>query len=331
MSIKSEWKLLKRIDKLISEKGLPFSEDLVKSIGDDAAVFELGGSRYGLITTDISIENQHFRKDFSTAYEIGYKAMIGNISDISAMGGEARFAFISLGCPKSISEDYIEEIYSGMLKAANNARLIIAGGDISNSQELIINITVYGEVNKKHLVTRSGANTGDQIYVTGNLGDSQAGLNLLLKNKSNLLTYEEKLIANHKMPPARHNLVPEIISIFSPTAMIDVSDGLVSDLRHICEESNVGFLINESKIPVSNSLKEYCEKEKTDPVQLALQSGEEYQLLFTSHKKLNHDLGLMVEGVKLNHIGSITEKDYQIQCGEKLVEVEVSGFDHFKG
>jgi thiamine-monophosphate kinase len=330
MQIKSEWELLGNIKNLINKEGLPKPKDLIQSIGDDCAVFTLSGSRLGLITTDISIESIHFRRDVSGFEDIGFKAMMGNVSDIAAMGGKAKYAFVSLGLPAGFAKENVLAIYKGLIKAGNMAGTIIAGGDISKAKEVIINIALYGEVKKNKLIKRSNAKIGNNIFVTGNLGSSMAGLEILLSKKRNITKQFPALIKKHIMPIARYSIIEELIDKFEPTSMIDISDGLLSDLRHICDSSATGFKLNEECLPVSKELLRYCSRLKKSPSGYALNSGEEYELLFTSDKIIKRPLILGKEQIPVTRIGKITNKGFYLIRDNTKIKISITGFDHFK-
>jgi len=325
MKIKSEWDIIKGIKTLIDKKGIANPKDLIEPIGDDCAVFRVGKNKLGLITTDISIESVHFKRGLISLKDIGFKAMMGNISDITAMGGQAKFAFISLGLPAGFTEENALAIYEGMLEAGNMTGLSIAGGDTSNAKEIVINIALYGETTNQSLIRRKGARVNDIIYVTGNLGDSSAGLEILLAgNKKNFRQFP-RVIEKHKRPVARFGIIKEIVSRFKPTAMIDISDGLLSDLRHICERSSTGFKLVE-ELPTSDELSKYCNQKKKSPQKYGLNSGEEYELLFTSNRK---NVPISINNIPITPIGVIIDKGFLIAKNEKMCTIKITGFDHF--
>jgi thiamine-monophosphate kinase len=331
MKIKSEWKLLEAVTDRIKRDGIKPPLDLVLSIGDDCAVFDLDDNSYGLLTTDISIENIHFKRGMISPEDIGYKAMMGNMSDIAAMGGVPLYAVVSLGVPDGFTEEEILAIYDGIIEVANSADVAIAGGDISKSGELVINIALYGKVVKSQLVKRKGARIGDIIYVTGNLGDSKAGLEILLSMNSSMIKKFPDLIARHKRPQARFNIIDDILNVFSPNSMIDISDGLLSDLRHLCAAGSAGFKIFEDKLPLSKELISYAAMKGEDQYQYALSSGEEYELLFTTEKKLADLMKMTINKVPVVPIGEIIESGFYILRNNKLEEAIIAGFDHFNG
>jgi thiamine-monophosphate kinase len=329
MQIKSEWELLKSINDFIKKKGMPSPSGLIESIGDDCAVFQFDKNKVGLITTDISIESIHFRQDLTSLKDIGFKAMMGNISDITAMGGKPKLALISIGIPERFSKKDVLSIYDGLIEAANMAGLNIAGGDTSKSEQLIINIALYGETTKKNLTRRKGAKAGDTIFVTGNTGDSMAGLEILFTGKKEKVKQFHSLVKKHKRPIARFAVVSEILKKFNPTSMIDISDGLLSDLRHICKNSNAGFQLIEEKLPVSDELRHYSSKQKKSYLEYALNSGEEYELLFTSKKIPDHSIKIGKENIFATPIGKIIDKGFYISRDNKQIKIPITGFNHF--
>ena len=254
--------------------------------------------------------------------------MSGNLSDIAAMGGYPRFAFVSIGIPDYIEKEYLLSIYKGMDDTAAASKTFIAGGDTSSSSELVINIAIYGEVIKDSLVLRNGALSEDRIFVTGTIGDSAAGLEIL-KSNENPAAFPQ-LINKHLQPENRTGIVDDIIDLFNPASMIDISDGLLSDLGHICKSSDKGFEIYPDRLPLSPELIDYSKLKSIEPSEFAFSSGEEYELLFTSSIKEDSIIPDTIKGIKVTEIGKIIKKGYYfISDGEKK-NVEITGFDHFK-
>ena len=177
--------------------------------------------------------------------------MSSNISDIIAMGGKPKLALIALAIPHTTTIDFIKNLYEGFLQICNNANCSIIGGDISTSQQIVISITLYGEANHGCAIRRDGAKTGDTIYLTGTTGSSLAGLEIL-QHYSNLKVDFPSLIKKHCQPTAQHKIIEELKSTYKPTAMIDISDGLISELNHISSKSNKGYTIELDKIPYSD-------------------------------------------------------------------------------
>lgn len=330
MKIKSEWELLSDISKKIKEKGLPCPNELITGIGDDCAVYKIDDNRYAIITTDISIESTHFIVKFTRPQDIGFKAMMGNFSDIAAMGGTPKLAFISIGIPDYIEQNFILSLYDGMLDAANRSKTVIAGGDTSKANQLIINILIYGETIGRMPVLRKNAKTGDTIYVTGTLGDSIAGLEILTSlKKSNKRDYKS-LLDKHQRPSCRLDLVEFIIKEYMPSSMIDISDGLISDLSHICDNSKKGCKLFKEQIPISDTLKKYSQTFNIDPYKLAIDSGEEYELLFTSPRPTDDiKTGKKIKA-DISPIGEILDNGFYLMSNGKKEEIPVSGYNHFR-
>ncbi len=327
MPISGEWTLLEKISRQIRNNSDGGHKNLMQGIGDDCAVIETSPGKYCYITTDISIENVHFRRDLSPAGEIGYKSMISNISDICAMGGESKFAFIALGIPLELDDKYIEDLYTGFLEATAAGGVTISGGDISKSKELTISITLYGESFPGFLpVYRRGAGAGDTIYCTGNLGASRSGLELLLSDKTSGQSFESSLIKRHCHPPCRQPVVEAILETYQPTAMIDISDGFLADLGHICSAGSIGADIDFSLLPEFPGVREYALHGNHNLKELLLQSGEEYELIFTSSSMKGSSV---INGIPVTPVGIITEKDILITENGKSEIIIPNGFDHF--
>ena len=314
--INSEWDLIKRIKK-IAETGNPLP-GLVKGIGDDCAVYRISEKKYGLFSTDISVNNIHFNTSFCSWRDIGYKAVAANISDILAMGGSPILALSALVIPDSMEDEDIDELYLGMTECAGKFNTVIAGGDISRGSEPAISISIYGET--ENPVYRSGAQAGDYLYITGDTGRSRGGLEIMQERLSP--DQFPGLIKKHLRPSPAENY-KTVIDTFTPNAMIDISDGIISDIKHICAESNKGFKINCDSLPVHKELKNYCAKRGRDHIEYALSSGEEYELLFTSAKMIDN-----IEGISL--IGEITDcGEVYFRSGKEWVPM-IKGYEHFK-
>lgn len=311
-----EFGLIDRIKKNIKL----FSNDVIVGIGDDAAVLEYDKNNYMLFTTDMLVENGHFSIKYSTPHQIGMKAIEQNVSDIASMGGLPKFAVISLALPNNIDVKFVDGLYAGINNKSKKYKINIVGGNISHSDKIIINVAMIGFVEKKFLALRSGAKVGDLIFCSGDVGKSTVGLELLKHNKNG------KSIKFHLEPNSRLDLARKLVKI-GINSMIDVSDGVASEAKHLCDESKVGAIIYADKIPISKNTVIESEKIKKDPIDFALYGGEDFELIFTASKnKLNQ---LKKFDVKV--IGKILNKKYGIKLvknGKKL-KLE-SGFDHFK-
>lgn len=310
---------------------------VIKGIGDDCAVVQTENSEnYLLITTDLLIEGVHFLLERIPFFDLGYKSLAVNISDISAMGGIPRHALISIAIPQNQKVDNIIELYDGMKEIARLYNIDLVGGDTSSSKSgLFIGITLIGEVKKDEIIYRRGSKIGDIIYVTSYLGDSAGGLDIILNhpNEINNKTYKSLLQA-HFRPTPNVNEGRIIATSKIATSMIDISDGISSDLRHICNQSGVGAIIYEEKIPVSNTLKEYCNSYNLDYSKFTLSGGEDYILLFTlpaSHAGYIENLFYNHFKKNLYKIGEICKESEIsiIDYNRKEKKLEVYGWDHF--
>ena len=308
------------------------SPEILKGIGDDAAALKIK-SQITLITTDMLLEEIHFDLSFTTFYQLGYKILAVSISDILAMGGKPRYFLLGMGLPATCLARDIDELYSGIMNLAKKFKVVVIGGDTCASPKgLVLSGTLLGEANG--IITRSGARPGDAIFVTDTLGDSAMGLSLLNKLKiknprprslphlfgTNLKAsspYIRTLIKKHLMPE------PKALEKTSGiTSMIDVSDGLLMDLSHICNESNAGALIYLDKIPISKELALAAKKMGTDPLKFALKGGEDYILLFTAPSD-----------IKINavRIGEIIKKGRFLVDGRgSKTPFKAEGYEHFK-
>jgi thiamine-monophosphate kinase len=314
--------------------------EILAGIGDDAAAIKQGNKKI-LITTDMLLEGIHFDLSFTTFYQLGHKFLAVNISDIFAMGGIPKYFFISIGVPKNCKTDNINELYSGILKIAGKYGVAIAGGDTCASRQgLILSGTLAGNADK--IITRAGAEAGDGIFVTSSLGDSAMGLMLLksqksevrsqkFKNKNRNLKFKtrnsklETLNSRSVLPLIKKHLTPEPIPLkntYRVTSMIDISDGLLIDLSHICDESRVGAVIYKDKIPVSKELAYTAKALKTDPLNFALKGGEDYALLFTAPPDMKTTAFKIGEIVKSGR--------FIIDENGRKRKFKPEGYEHFK-
>ena len=249
------------------------------SIGDDAAAWR-NTNRLTLATTDCLVQNVHFKLGETTWYALGWKALAVNLSDIAAMGGIAEYALVTLGLPPNSAADDIEELYRGLLDLAQCHKITLVGGDISESATLFINIALTGNAGAQ-LLRRSSAQAGDLIAITGYTGMAAAGLRLI-SNGSPPHHQDTPLRQAFCQPIPRITEGAEILAAGAHAA-IDISDGLVADLKHICCASNVSANIDLSRIPLHPALKEFFADEALD---LALGGGEDYELLFTAEQSI---------------------------------------------
>jgi thiamine-monophosphate kinase len=258
-------------------------DNIVRAIGDDAAAFTVASDQVSLITTDLLVERIHFIRKTISGFDLGYKSLAVNLSDIAAMGGEAREAFVSIGIPLKCPLEYLEAVYDGMKHLAAKFHVNILGGDTTRSEtDLIINVVVHGTAAKEKLLCRDAAEPGDIIFSTGYLGDSRAGLHLILNNLPVDSTEMQALYRAHVLPDPHLHEGRFLAGQSGIRAAIDISDGLSADLGHIAEQSAVGAIIYASEIPVSDSLLKFCAGFGFDPLEYALRGGEDYTLLCTA-------------------------------------------------
>jgi len=317
---------------------LAFShQDIIKGIGDDACAIEIQKGRLLLSTSDSLIEDVHFDLRFISAYNLGKKSLAVNISDIAAMGGTPKFFLVSLAIPPKISVEFIDEFADGIKETANTFQTHVVGGDTSFSPEKFnINIALLGEAIPGNVIYRDNAHVGDQVFVTGNLGDSALGLEILM-NRKGLARVEERfkdLVERHCNPTPRVAEGRLIAENRIASAMIDISDGLIADLGHICEQSRVGAKIWVEKLPTSEAFQKHSHEFTDRPMDLALGGGEDYELLFTVARG-NVDLLNSIKNrfkTKVTHIGEVVEPGEGItvldNSGKRYV-VQKKGFDHF--
>ncbi|MBI2654505.1 thiamine-phosphate kinase [Candidatus Woesearchaeota archaeon] len=313
--IGGEFALIERIRK----KTKLYSKDVVAGIGDDAAVLSYDKNNYLLFTTDALIENAHFSLKYSTPEQIGMKAIEQNVSDIAAMGGLPKFAVISLSLPKNINVKFVDGLYDGINKKAKKYKISIVGGNITHSKEIVVNVALLGFVEKNYLALRSRAKIGDLIFCSGNVGKSTAGLELLRHNKKgNSIKY-------HLEPQSRLDLARKLVKI-GINSMTDVSDGVASEIRHICEESKVGVIIYADKIPISKNTIDDSKKIGKNALDFALYGGEDFELVFTAPKNKVKQLKKYDASV----IGETVNKKYGMKLVKNNKEYNLgSGFDHF--
>ena len=263
------------------------SARIVRGIGDDAAVIVCGRNRH-LLTTDLLAEGIHFDRRTAAFTDIGFRAAAANLSDIAAMGGTPEYLLVALAIPRDATARQVKELYDGMMAACRPHRVNLIGGDTSaSSGGWFINITLVGSAVGGRLLFRSGAKEGDDLYITGTLGDSRAGLQLLQRPRdiasvqSLPAAHRRFLIQRHLRPTARIREGRWLSKARWATSAIDLSDGLSGDLRHLCAESGVGAMIELAALPVSSACRRYAFSVKEDPNTLALAGGEDYELLFT--------------------------------------------------
>jgi len=304
---------------------------LIKAIGEDVAVIDMGREAL-LITTDILIEDIHFERSWTDPYRLGKKALSVNLSDIAAMGGTPTYFLISLGLPKQLSLSFVSSLYRGLKEVAKRFRIDLVGGDTSLSQKIVINICLLGRGKKNHLLFRSGARVGDDLFVSGTLGDASLGLKIL--QKEGLRGKPKGLIEKHLSPLPRLELGQILATHRMARAMIDVSDGLLIDTSHLLEESHRGARIWEDRIPLSRLYRKWISSHSKGSHSMALYGGEDYELLFSAPpgmRKKIEALSLSLN-IPLTCIGKILPaKDgfYVIRKNGEEYAPRRLGYDHF--
>lgn len=312
----------------------------LKGVGDDAAVIQCKGDQTMVVSTDMLIEGIHFDLMYTPLRHLGYKSVVVNLSDIYAMNAVPEQITVSLGISNRFSVEALEEFYEGVKSACDFYDVDLVGGDTSSSiKGFIINVTAIGRADKEALCYRDGAKKGDLICVSGDLGGALLGLQLLEREKQVYrdnpdiqpdLNDQQYIVGRQLKPEARK----DIIELFKqakvkPTAMMDISDGLSSDLMHICTQSRVGCYIYEDSIPILNEVYEFALKMNLEPITCAMNGGEDYELLFTVDPKDREKLEY-ISGISI--IGSIvSEKEaYVIESKQgKKFDIKAQGWDSF--
>ncbi len=330
-----EFGLIERLAELLAAQGsAAFSGRLAVGIGDDAAVWRADG-RAIVATTDTLVSGVHFLPGKTPWRDLGWKALAVNVSDIAAMGGVPEFALITVGLPLEIEVDSIDELYRGLAEAAEAYRVVIAGGDIVGSPQTMLTVALCGRAeldasNEPLVLRRNAADAGDLIAVTGSLGGAAGGLRLLRDGHDDSES-ARALIERHLRPQARAQAGPAALAAGIRCA-IDVSDGLLQDLRHVCKASRVGAVVWRDKLPIKPGLAELFGAEEA--LHLAAAGGEDYELLFAGTREQIEALGKQID-VPITVIG---ETVIDAGCEAKLldeagkeIDLPIVGWDHLKG
>ncbi len=320
----------------ISKGCLIRPERVIRGIGDDAAAVTTRADHLLLLSTDLLIEGIHFIREAVSGNDLGYKALAVNLSDIAAMGGEAREALVSIAVPEDCGVDFIEDVYHGMKSLAARYNVNIIGGDTTGSRsDLMISVTVTGEVEKEKVLRRDRARVGDVICLTGYPGESAAGLVLLLNQVDQRIDTFDRLRYQHCRPRPHLQEGQWLAGCGTVHAAIDISDGISSDLGHVARQSGVGARIHAGWLPVSHSLQTFCNRFESDPMKYMLNGGEDYILLCTVSPD---DISAVSAGFEetfgraLHRIGEITASDHIELMGEDQTTRVISpqGWNHFQ-
>lgn len=323
------------IRKIRAAVGPPGPGTLV-GLGDDAAVCE-PKPELELITCDAFVEGVHFRRDFATFEQIGAKCMVGNVSDVAAMGGFPARAVVSLCVPDDMTDSDVVAFYEGALGVCRRYGAEIVGGDtVGSPGGLVVSVALTGWADRERLLTRAGAVVGDALVVTGELGGSEAGLRALLGGLSEGDGAAEA-VRRHLEPVPRVAEAQALLEVATPHAMIDLSDGLSSDVWHVAEESRVGVVLERDQIPVAWSAREVAHTLGADPVELALASGEEFELVAAlpeAEVERAREHVEAVTGTRVTRIGRVVGASngcVLARPGGSSVPLEKRGYEHLSG
>jgi thiamine-monophosphate kinase len=291
------------------------NKEVLVGIGDDAAIIKTKGLQ--VLTTDCLVEGDHFTREWFTPEQIGMKTIEINVSDVAAMGGIPCFALVSLALPRNLDVEFVEEMYQGIWKTCNKYNMEIIGGNMTHCDTIVISITLTGNVDQKHLSLRSGAKPGDYIFISGHLGYGRAGLRFFLKQLKGF----EKIKKRYLEPEAQLKKALKIAPFVN--SMIDVSDGLAPEIKHICNMSKCGAVIYKDKIPISGNVRQIAKTLKEDEYDYALFGGEDFELVYTVSKD-------NIKNVEGYIVGEITKgKDVQLVSKGKKEIIKKMGYDHF--
>ncbi len=328
-----ELSLIKRLGERFTARG----PRVVKALGDDTAVTIVDDSRGLLSTTDTLIEEVHFRTSYTPPYLLGRKVVSISLSDVAAMGGVPLYLLLSVAVTPETTEEFFDELYNGIADCAKEFDVILIGGNTSASPgRTVLTSTVLGEVPIDEVVYRDGARCGDRIYVTGTIGDSALGLSVLMERGIEAVSKGpfKRAVHRHLDPTPRIRAGRALAERGLATAMIDISDGLVQDLRHLTEQSNAGAAVEFKALPLSEEMKDHL-RENPSNRRLVLAGGEDYELLFTARpestgaiERLKKELGLPI-----TPIGEVLgpEEGIRIVDGDgSPIRLAEEGFEHFR-
>ncbi|UAL52558.1 thiamine-phosphate kinase [Metabacillus dongyingensis] len=327
MTIKDEFQF---IDKIKQTKNR--QPQLVEGIGDDAALYKAKPDYLEIVCADTMAEGVHFLKDVSSPVDIGYKALAVNISDVAAMGGVPKYYLVTIAVPKNWSEEELVEIYAGMDEIASFYSMDLIGGDtVSTSDKLVITVTVIGEVQRDKQRLRKDARPGDSVFVTGTIGDSAAGLQILLGNLSVDEDNASAFLVNRHKRPMPQVKAAQLMSFAERISLNDISDGLASELNELCEASCVKMIIEKDRVPLSDSLRSLNFEQLDEWI---LYGGEDFELVGTVPPSAFDLLQKKCtdEGISLTKIGHVEAGPSEVLLihNGKQTKLKKSGFNHFK-
>lgn len=298
-------------------------KDIAVGIGDDAAVVRVEKGMQFLFTCDTQVEGIHFLRNLMTPQQIGWRAISAAVSDIAAMGGKPLYCLTALLLPKTTTSTFAQNLYRGILAACDFYKMDSIGGNMTQNSAVVIDTFVVGQVHKRP-ITRSGAQPGDRVYVTGTLGDAALGLCVLKDPRFLSRGDVGQLVKRYVSPLARVKEGMRIAEEKAVTAMIDVSDGLSTDVGHLCDESNVEVEIFADKLPISAILREAARFLNKDALDLALNGGDDYELCFTAKKEISQPV---------TAIGNILPKEkgrWVVLANGKKIPLQSKGWNHYR-
>lgn len=330
-----EFGLTHRIHKLLHKEGIQ-TPGVTLGVGDDTASFLPRPGYELLVTCDCLVEGRHYLPDHITPQDLGRRAMAVNISDVGAMGGQPLYALVSLGLKADTLIADVETMYRGFITELKPFEASVIGGNITKTEDAnFIDITLIGEVEQGKLIRRSTAQTGDVILVTGYPGQAAAGFQLLLRSQPTEDLKDHPLVSAYNTPTHRAREGQAIAHSGYATAMIDTSDGFVADLGHICQESRVGAVLIQKKLPISKDLRQAAIKLGKDPYELFLQESDDYELIITcppDHVDKIRSAVSAVSNVPVSEVGRITDTvgDIQLNLPDGTqCRIPLVGWDHF--
>ena len=324
----------------LRESGGPLGTGIRTGIGDDTAVLDVARDAVLLATTDLIVEDVHFRRATATFHDIGWKALAVNLSDIAAMGGTPRLALLSLGLPVSLAPADLQGILDGFLALAVDAGVTLAGGNITRSPgPLIVDVTVTGFVRPRSVLTRGGGRPGDDIYVTGEVGAAAAGLSWwkyaeIAKDAEGAESMEgiSACVERHRRPQPRVRIGALLGRNRAASACMDLSDGLADAVRQVAEASGTGALVDAASIPIPAAARAWFDRAGQDAVTAAIAGGDDYELLFTVPRRARGRLATVIRqarGVRVTRIGELTRERTLAVVRHGRPEPLPSGFVHF--
>jgi thiamine-monophosphate kinase len=333
-----EFGLIDRMEAQLGPAPRVVRDRIVRGLGDDAAVVRVGEGRVHVITTDALIEGVHFDRTMTTLTYLGIKAVAVNVSDVAAMNATPRYLTLALGVPETMSVEMIEELYEGVRQACALYGCALIGGDTTGASALTISVTAIGEAEESAVVYRSGARVGELVCVSGEVGGAYAGLRVLLGHRRAQqeeegyqadLSHVAHVIKRQLVPTARLDIVEAFAAVgIRPSACIDVSDGVASEIHHVCEASGVGAMLEVEALPMHAETRYVAGEVREEPDAFALFGGEDYELLFTCTQddfdKLPPDTATV--------IGTITDREEGVRirsASGETIPLRPVGYAHF--